>query len=296
MNPSRVSSDYPALAHTANFPAANPAAVTLVTEDGLPLAGTRWLATGESRGVVLIAPATGVPHRFYLPFSTYLAAQGFDTLTWDWRGIAESRRDCSMRDARLTMRAWGELDLAAAIAWAGRRAATGRILFVGHSFGGQALGLAPNAHLIDRAVLVGAQHGWMGHWPLRHRLPLALLWRIAMPLASTVAGHFPSSLVGMGEDLPRGVAREWAQWCARREHLGTWAGHATLDLPMLALSFDDDVFAPRAAAAALLREYSAAQVTHEHRPTEGLGHFGFFRQGRAPALWDRVATFLREIA
>lgn len=292
MNPSRVSSDYPALAHTGSFPAANPAAVTLVTDDGIPLAGTRWLAAGESRGVVLIAPATGVPHRFYLHFAAFLATRGFDSLCWDWRGIGESRRDDAMRDPRFTMRAWGEQDLAAAIAWAGRRAATGRIFLVGHSFGGQALGLAPNANLVDRAVLVAAQHGWVGHWPLKYRIPLTLLWRLFMPTAAALLGRFPSSLIGMGEDLPRGVAREWARWCARREALGTWDGHAALDIPMLALSFDDDPFAPREAAAALVREYASADIRHVHREAEGLGHFGFFRKGRASSLWEQVAGFL----
>lgn len=289
----RVSSDYPALAHTANFPAANPAAVTLVTEDGIPLAGTRWLAENEPRGVVLIAPATGVPHRFYLRFAEFLASQGFDALTWDWRGIGESRHEGSMRDPRLTMRNWGELDLAAAIAWAERRSTNGRIALVGHSFGGQALGLAPNAERVERAVLVGAQHGWMGHWPWHLRLPLSLLWRVAMPLCATVAGRFPSSRVGMGEDLPAEVAREWAKWCGRRSHMATWEGHAALELPILAFSFEDDRFAPRAAAEALLRQYSRARVHHEHLPAEGLGHFGFFREGRVPGRWAQVSAFLQ---
>ncbi len=292
MIPPRISSDVPALAHTGNFPTANPAAVTLVTEDGVPLGGTRWLASGVSRGVVLIAPATGVPHRFYMAFATWLAEQRFDVLCWDWRGIGESRLGIAMRDPRLSMHAWGELDLAAAIAWAGRRAATGSIYFVGHSFGGQALGLAPNAHLVDRAVLVGAQHGWMGHWPWPYRLPLTALWRVAMPALSVLLGRFPSRLFGLGEDLPGGVAREWSRWCARREHLGRWAGHRSLDLPMLSISFDDDHFAPRAAAAALVREYAKADIRHEHHPAEGLGHFGFFRRGLAMPHWERVAAFL----
>ncbi len=291
--PPRISSDFPGLAHTAAFRAANPAAVTLVTEDGFPLAGTRWLADGEARGVVLIAPATGVPHRFYLRFAEFLASQGFDTLAWDWRGIGESRGTASMRDPRLSMRAWGEQDLAAAIAWAERRGARGRIALVGHSFGGQALGLAPNAELVSRAVFVASQHGWMGHWPPAQRLALGALWRVAMPLAAAVLGRFPSSLVGMGEDLPAGVAREWARWCRRRTHLATWEGHAALDLQILSLSFERDPFAPRAAAEALLREYARADARLEHHPSPSLGHFGFFRSGRAPELWARVAMFLQ---
>lgn len=290
--PRRVSSDLPALTHTATEPDANPAAVTLVTDDGFLLGGSRWLATGESRGVVLIAPATGAPHRFYLPFAEFLASRGFDTLTWDWRGIGDSRHEGSLRDPRLTMRAWGERDLAAAIAWGERRRPEGPIHLVGHSFGGQALGLAPNAGSVTSAVLIAAQHGWVGHWPRGERWKLALLWRLGMPLASRVLGRFPSAWLGLGEDLPGGVAREWARWNRRPQHLGTWSGHAALQIPMLALSFTDDTFAPRAAVEALLRAYPTARVEHEHLAPEGLGHFGFFREGCAPDHWNRVAEFL----
>lgn len=295
MNPApRATPDYPLLAHTGSSPAANPAAVTLVTEDGFPLAGTRWLAEGEHRGVVLVAPATGAPQRFYQPFAAFVASHGFDVLTWDWRGIAESRHETRMRDPRLTMRAWGEQDLAAAIAWADRRLpADGRVALVGHSFGGQALGLAPNATRVDRACLVAAQVGWHGHWPVPQRWMLSLLWRVAMPLTATVLGRFPSSRFGFGEDLPAGVAREWARWCRDPRYLRTWEGHARLDLPILALSFDDDPIAPRESCAALLRRYERAAAVHEHRRAEGLGHFGFFREGRAPSLWSRVTDFLR---
>jgi len=290
--PQRISSDIPAFVHAAAAPEANPAAVTLLTDDGFPLGGTRWLSEGETRGVVLIAPATGAPHRFYVPFAEFLARKGFDTLTWDWRGIGDSRHEKSSRDPRLSMRAWGTEDLSAAIAWAERRAPRGPIHFVGHSFGAQALGLARNAGRIDRAVFVGGHHGWLGHWQGAQRHALQLLWRVAVPLASRILGRFPSSTLGFGEDLPEGVARELARWCRRREHLGTWEGHGSLTLPILALSFADDVIAPRPAVDALLREYRSARVVHEHQPAEGLGHFDFFRQGHAEHHWQRLVAFL----
>ncbi len=275
-----------------DVPATNPAPLTLVTEDGFPISGTRWLAQGSHRGVVLIAPATGVPQRFYNPFAGFLCGKGFDVLTWDWRGIGESRHDASHRDPRLRMRAWGEQDLTAAIAWADRSRGPGRIVFVGHSFGGQALGLAPNAGLVRRAAFIASQHGWLGNWPRYKQPALALFFHLAMPLAARILGHFPSSRVGLGEDLPEGVALEWARWCRSREYHGTWTGHAQLELPLLVLSFDDDPIAPERAAAALVAKYARARARHIHRPAEGLGHFGFFRAGRAPALWDEVAEFL----
>jgi predicted alpha/beta hydrolase len=290
--PQRISSDIPAFVHTAAAPEANPAAVTLLTEDGFPLGGTRWLAGGESRGVVLIAPATGAPHRFYVPFAEFLARKGFDTLTWDWRGIGDSRHETSSRDPRFTMRAWGTEDLSAAIAWAERRAPDRPIYFVGHSFGAQALGLATNANRVSRAVFIAGHHGWLGHWPADKRPALRLLWQVLVPLGATLLGRFPSSQLGFGEDLPEGVARELALWCRRREHLGTWEGHASLEMQILALSFADDRIAPRNTVDALVREYRSARVIREHLSETGFGHFDFFRQGFAEEHWQRVVAFL----
>lgn len=267
--------------------------VQLESTDGYPLAATHWASGIGERGVVLIAPATGVPHRFYRHFAAALVGAGFEVLSWDWRGMAASASAEGMRDPRLTMRAWGECDLTAAIAWADRQAAGRRVMAVGHSFGGQALGLAQNAARIERAVLIGAQHGYVGLWPWHLQPALRLLWRVAMPVAASLLGRFPSSALGLGVDLPAGVAREWAQWCSRREHLGTWDGHARLSIPMLALSFDDDAFAPRRPAAALVAKYANARIHHHHLRREGLGHFGFFRPGLAERRWRIVLEFLR---
>jgi predicted alpha/beta hydrolase len=163
---------------------------------------------------------------------------------------------------------------------------------VGHAFGGQALGLARNGGAVASAVLVASPHGWIGHWPWLHRFPLHLLAGAVMPLTAALLGRFPWSWAGLGEDLPGGVAREWARWSRGREFLGSWEGHAKLAVPILGLSFADDLVAPRAAVSALLDEYRTASVRHEHLAAEGLGHFGFFRVGCALDHWQRVASFL----
>ena len=54
------------------------------------------------------------------------------------------------------MRDWAGLDVSAAIDHAQRRWPTVPLTYVGHSFGGQALGLVPNNNVVTRALLVSA--------------------------------------------------------------------------------------------------------------------------------------------
>lgn len=274
------------------------ASLTLCPDDGRPIAATRFQASGERRGAMLIAGATGVPQRHYKDFAEHFAALGWDVLTWDWRGIADSRFGMTPCEPRLTMTRWGSEDLAAAIAWAERRVDGGPVVLVGHSFGGQAVALASNAPRLDAIILLGAQHGWYRHWPWRARLVLWPFWRIVMPVVTRLLHHFPSPRFGLGEPLPKGVALEWARWCRSPDYHGHWQGLDLVTAPLLAYSASDDRIAPRAAVEALLREYRGAnRVIHRHITPEGvgvsaIGHFGFFRDGAVPGLWQECASFL----
>src|ERR1700687_1687088 len=48
-------------------------------------------ATGPQKGFVLIASATATPRHYYGRFATYLAERGFGVMTFDYRGISDSR-------------------------------------------------------------------------------------------------------------------------------------------------------------------------------------------------------------
>src|SRR5918997_5529616 len=125
--------------------------------DGFSLAATLFGDDGGSaERVVLVAPATGVKRRLYRAFAEFLAGEGFGVVTWDWRGTGDSR-PASLRGFEATMRQWGERDLAGVIDWATARYPGARLAVIGHSFGGQAVGLAKNRARVRRLVTVGAQ-------------------------------------------------------------------------------------------------------------------------------------------
>lgn len=271
-------------------------ALTIPALDGFPLAASRFDADGGGAcRVILISPATGVRRGIYRHLAGFLAARGAVVVTWDWRGTGESRPE-SLRGFAASLRTWGEQDLGGLLRWARESHPGEKVGLIGHSFGGQALGLAPDAVHLDAAVTLAAQSGYLGHWPWRLRLPLIGLWYALMPGLAHLLGYFPARRLGFGEDLPRGVALEWAQWCRRPAFIGDWAGHRRFEVPVLGFSFEDDPIAPRRAVDVLHEQFGGAVTRRHFAPRDlgvrRLGHFEFLRPGVAPALWEEIASWL----
>ena len=268
--------------------------------DGAPLEATVFRAAKPLRGrpPVVIASATGVRRAYYGSFAGHLSRRGLDVVTFDYRGIGGSREAAE----RPKMHDWGEQDLAGVVAFAGARLGPrdGGVSIVGHSVGGQLVGLLPEPHRVRRVLTVGAQSGDYRLWPLPYRLAMAALWYGVVPGVTRAVGYLPGAL-GIGEDLPPGVALEWAAWCRTPGYLvgggaeSRRAGFEAITAPLLAYSFDDDELAPPAAVTSLLSLYRRADVERRevHRSDVGpIGHFGFFRDRFRTSLWEDAASFL----
>jgi predicted alpha/beta hydrolase len=265
--------------------------------DGFPLAATLFGEPANARSLITLNAATAVPRRFYREFAEFLAARGHLVLTFDWRGMGDSvpRKDAKMRD-------WGEKDLTGILTWAAKEHPDLPLAGFGHSAGGQMLALAEGCERYRAFVGVAAQSGHWRHWPSPKRWRRALDWHVLMPVMATVAGRVPGWL-GLGHDLPRGVALEWARWCRhpdyllRDDHDARAARLAKLTFPFLSYSFADDDYGPRDAADWLAAQFVNAQVDRRHiEPrdigVESLGHFGFYRKEQGGALWVPTAEWL----
>ena len=113
---------------------------------------------------------------------------------------------------------WAALDVTAAVAWMRERYHDLPLDYVGHSFGGQALGLLANNAEVSRALLIAAQ---AAYWklmasPERYRV-YALMNFIGAPL-TRLLGYAPG-WSGIGEDLPKGVFLQWASWVMNKRYL-----------------------------------------------------------------------------
>jgi predicted alpha/beta hydrolase len=267
--------------------------ITLTAADGYALGAT---VHGGADRAVLVMPATGVPQSYYGKFAAYLAERGFMALTFDYRGIGRSLEG-EVRRVKARMQDWALLDARAAFAFLGAR----KIHVVGHSFGGQALGLLPEPERIASALLVGSQSGYWKNWPLGGR---AWMWpaaHIALPGVARLHGYFPASRLGFGEDLPAGVALQWASWCRHPRYLvgalGVEDVYSKVTLPIRAYAIADDPFAPLPAVEALRALYPNARwetrrLAAREVGARRLGHFGFFRERFRDSLWREAADWL----
>jgi predicted alpha/beta hydrolase len=270
--------------------------VTLTAADGYRLGATRF---GDgAKKAVMVMPATGVPQGYYAKFAAYLAGRGFMVLTFDYRGIGRSLPG-KVSAVRARMRDWALLDAAAAMNFLD----SDRIRIVGHSFGGQALGLLPGSERIAAALVVGSQSGYWRNWPPLGRAWMWPVTHLLLPGLARLHGYFPGSRFGFGEDLPAGVAIEWASWCRNPTYLvgalGAAEAYARFAAPLRAYAFTDDPFAPIGAVHALMRLYPGSpSEVRSLAPAElgvrKIGHFGFFREQFRDTLWREAGEWLAQ--
>lgn len=277
----------------------DPAPLNIVCADGCRIEASRY--RGGDRAAVLIAPALGVPRRFYDAYARFLAGHGHDVLSIDYRGVGAT--DCDIASVRLAD--WGRLDVDAGLRYLWEHSKAPRRVLVGHSLGAQLPGLTPESEGLAAMVAVGATCPYPSLYPLKPRLRMLLLWRVLIPLLSRGRSHFPARRIGFSSvDIPAGAARDWARWGLSRGYLFDsahgldTARYATLGMPLLAYSFADDDYAVRAAVDALMAQYPSAQIDRRHVgvPRKGhIGHFGYFSPRMQDSLWRDTADWLERV-
>lgn len=280
----------------------DPAPLTVETADRYPLAARLHPATGQPRAVALIVPAMAVPKEFYAPLGAWLAGNGFDVLTFDFRGMGESAPE-SLRGFDADVLTWARQDCAAMLAAARARAAGRPVVWIGHSLGGQILPMTPGSESLAAAVTIASGVGYWRENAYPLRLYSWFLWFFAAPVATALCGYFPGRALGMVGDLPKGVIGQWSRWCRHPEYAVGVEGEAMRDLyrrvtlPLLSLSFTDDEYMSERNVAVLHGFYRNARrdmrrIAPRDLGLRRIGHFGFFRPQAGERLWPSLLAWL----
>ena len=275
--------------------------------DGFSLQGRLYGDASRCHAALLIVPAMGVPQRFYAEFAEWLVGQGHAVMSFDYRGMGESRpaqMKGSLRGLQADINTWAERDTSAALAWLDAQVSGATpIHWLGHSLGGQIFGMVPNRGRVSGVVTIGVG---TGYW-LRQAVPVRAyvwwLWFVVAPLAMKIKGYFPGKRLKKVGDLPLGVMQQWRRACLDRDYLVGVGGekmrsdYAAVTTPMLSLSFTDDEYMSARNTADMHAFYASApremrRIAPRDIGAKNIGHFGFFRQRFAPTLWPQVSQWL----
>jgi predicted alpha/beta hydrolase len=280
--------------------------------DRYPLGATLFLPrTAKRTHAVLINSATAVPRKLYRGFAGYLARRGCAVLTYDYRGTGDSRQRSltaynqpkSLVGFKASMSDWAAKDVASTVTWMRERYKTMPLVYVGHSFGGQAFGLLPNNNDVSRALFIAAQ---AGYWklmasPERYRV-YAMLNYVGTPLTKLL-GYTPG-WAGLGEDMPKDAFLQWVSWVMRPRYLfedPNLSGLSNFEKykgALRAVCFPDDPWATRTAVELLCSGFTAIEpeivsVTPAEAGVPKIGHFGFFRPEHRDTLWRGAAEWIQ---
>lgn len=273
----------------------------LNARDGYTLATTWVCPKQRPKTVALIGPATGAPRRFYVPFARYLAQRGIASLIIDYRGVAGSM-PTRLKGFEATKLDWGRLDMSAALDWIIKRYPNTPRVVIGHSVGAHLVGLMDNAHALHGVISVCSSFGYWGNMQAPYKYFVWSMFNLGIPTLTNTLGYFPAKRLGLGEDLPAGVALQWARWGRRPDYFSSDVGDApgfkALNAPWLAILVEDDPIATIENATPLYAcfPHSSLEVRSLSPSTydlKAIGHIGFFAKDMQP-LWSHVTRWLSQ--
>lgn len=252
----------------------------------------------------MIAPATGIKRRFYAPFAKHLSQNGFGVLTFDNRGIGDSLKG-KIRGSNASLQQWGEQDMPAILESLKDHFPATKYHLVGHSAGGQLVGLMPNCEELTSMFNFACSSGQLKNMKMPFQFSAFFFMNVYIPLNNILFGHSKTNLVGMGEALPKKVAAEWSEWCNGQGYVKTafdksitrhW--YNELDIPSLWVNAIDDDIANNenvddmASVFTKLQVEKMSLVPSDHGLKE-IGHMKFFSKGNQQ-LWSIAIDWLNK--
>lgn len=276
--------------------------ITITCSDGESLAATAYQPTITAKGAVMIAPATGIKRQFYANFANYLANNGYGVITFDNRGIGGSSIGPVTQNSA-SLQCWGEKDMPAVLECLQQEFPQTKYHLVGHSAGGQLIGLMHNAMAISSMFNFACSSGQLTNMKLSYLIQAHFFMNFFIPLSNAMFGHTKSQWLGMGEPLPKSVAKQWQQWCNGQGYVKTAFGKTVhqhcyneLTLPSLWVNAVDDDIANNANVVDMMSVFpmlngQTLTITPSEYGLSEIGHMKFF-SSKSQILWPLALNWL----
>ena len=245
---------------------------------------------------VIVGPAAAVSQTYYQGFCEYLADAGFDVMSFDFRGVGQSKKRDIREYRDIGFLAWAEYDYPAIVNTMLEKFPDQKLFIVGHSVGGWMPALTNISSKIDGLITVAALSGYWRLIAAPQRYLHFLAWYFIAPLAIKIYGYWPG-WAGMKADTSAALGLDFAHWAKKpgfifdeprinaTEHANRFLGHLHL------FQIADDSWGTPAAVKAVHDRYPNAKtraievIEPKKLGVRFIGHFNFFRSAHRNTLW-----------
>ncbi|MGC4129828.1 MAG: alpha/beta hydrolase [Bergeyella sp.] len=271
--------------------------IHFLTEDQYLLSGRIFEPEISNGKLLLINSATGVKQHIYFTFAGYMAENGFTVITYDYRGIGESK-PVKMRGFKSSMRIWGMTDYKAVTQYIKANYSGLKKYAHGHSVGALILGMNEDSKMFDEFIFTATQKAYFGNLGTKTKIEACLGFGIVQPVSTKLFGYFPAHYFGLGESLPSGSAFDWRTLIMNKKSTNkllesTPDFSKELKQKVFVLRFEDDAWVTEKGVNSLLQE-TYPNLKPEHRLVKvsesesgKIGHINFFRSYNKK-LWQII--------
>jgi len=280
--------------------------IEVVTSDGTRLSAHLYGNTGDP---VLLAGGLGIPQKYYSRFAIWLSQRGYQVMTFDLRGMYESRAKTgpqSIRNIQTDFLVWARQDFSACIHRLLEVTGKDQLALIGHSLGMQHVLWTDEAtqSRIKSCIAIASGTGYWTDWAPPSMRMAPLLFYVFIPVLTRLFGYFPGSRLGMVGDLPKAVAKQWIRWCCHPQFAIGAEGPSlqshclSVKSPIQAYAFtDDEAISEKSVRQQLELTPNASRNLQVLRPMafgmRGIGHVGAFGRLATEALWNELTKTLQ---
>lgn len=277
--------------------------INIPAKDNYSLSGKVYLGAGDvlKNKVLIINSATAVDKKLYHHYAIYMAENGYQVITYDYRGIAASRPD-KLKGFKASFTDWGQKDFSGVLDYVKKEFPRHKIVILGHSIGGTIIGMTQKNKEISGIINIGAQTAYYKDWSKKHKNKIYFLWHIIFPLITKVFGYFPGKKLGLLEDIPKGVIEQWnnrrkhADMKKQMETTGTTFYYDQYESKLLTLGIEDDPIGTKSAITRIHELFIKSDkklemIQLKELSVNKIGHFGFFSRKFKHTLWAKTLTW-----
>lgn len=268
---------------------------------GYPKITANLLSNGsreDAIGIIVIAGATAVPPSYYDRVGDFFSKKQFIVITFTYSGMGclnkESCSDVGLED-------WVRVDIPSVLSWIEEHFPCKPIHYVGHSYGGQVLGLFSYPENLSTLTTVAASSGyWL---QTKSWLKNGFLLKIVMPFMTAVFGYCPLQLMQFGMNVTQKTSRDWTRWCSQKGYIHNQKSLGVISrteypivvkYPLLRIVSPNDDYATPKNCADLWRYYDLLNVvdyqTLPNEKGEYPNHYNFFHP-KFSSDWNVMLDF-----